>query len=90
MKSSQRKAMWAKGKMLRVKLIKGESFPYGMIKSKNSKLIKGNDFYFVSDYWTSTRYPKTKSGLYSAKKHVAGNKVLDDAIRKENILRGKQ
>jgi hypothetical protein len=65
--------------MLEKPFVKGESFPTGLIKSKDSVLMPKDDskhFYFVSDFWTTTRYPKTPAGLRSAKAHVAENKKL--------------
>lgn len=54
-----------------------DTFPYGMIKSKHSTLIEGLDFWFVSDYWTTTRYSKNAEGLKEAQNHILFNKRID-------------
>lgn len=58
------------------KYIKGDTFEFGLIASKESKLLKNYDkrFYFVSDAWTTTRYPRTRLGLMSAMNHIRQNK----------------
>ena len=59
----------------------GETFPYGLINSKTSKLVEGEEFYFVGDFWTTTRYPKTSEGLISAQEHITDNLRMDNEIK---------
>ena len=64
-----------------MKVIKGTVFPYGMINSKYLKLVTSKDFYFVTDYWTTTRYPKTTEGLFSAKKHIFESNKISESMK---------
>lgn len=54
-----------------------EVFPYGLVKSRTSKLIKLGGYYFVTDYWSSSRYPCSKEGLLQANEHIKINKSID-------------
>ena len=61
-------------------MVKGITFPYGLVKSRKLVLLPQNyskDYYFVSDFWTTTRYPKTREGLLSAKRHIVKDRQLN-------------
>lgn len=65
-------------------MVEGEVFEFGLVKSKHSVLLKDFDkrFYFVSDAWTTTRYPRTPEGLKSAKAHILYNQNIDKKINR--------
>jgi hypothetical protein len=61
------------------KTIKGIVHPYGLVRSKNVVLMPldySNHSYYVSDFWTTTQYPKTPEGLIAAKKHVQDDLLI--------------
>jgi len=62
------------------KLKLGVVFPYGIIKSKKTKLIKVNGFYFISDLWTCTRY--NLNDLFNARLHLKLNKIINKQFKR--------
>ena len=62
------------------KLNLGQVFQYGLIRSKKTKLIKVNGFFFVSDFWTCTRY--NLNDLFNARLHLKLNKIINKQFKR--------
>ena len=71
------------------KQIKIITFPYGLIRSEEAVLMPLNysdNFYFVSDYWATTQYPKTAEGLKLAEQHIKQDKLITEQIKNTALI----